>query len=455
MSDNSSTHDVEDQLARRRSSEVEIGPAPLEGLGHIGTPPPGYSATLLRDPRLGSRANGEARAEILHGAQRTHGNRAVQRFLNAASAAEEMDTEEDDYLARRIESLSGGGSSLDENTRGKLERGLGSSLAGVRIHTGEEADHLSREMHAVAFTTGQDIFFRSGLFNPHTPEGLRLLAHEATHTVQQSHGAVDGTPTTGGVSISDPSDQFEQAAERAADAVVAGGQVASSKGATSTPVPMQRKLEGEDDAFVQRYPALPVQREDEEGDDFRIGMLPPELHVPMGPVALDADTSRAELGYRRPGLSLGLGYEYGGDIFARGSYGGLSGQLGFNPGDERFNLSGRYGDFSGSAYAGLNGGVGLSLGYGDPLLPMPADLSRSIYAGEAGMRNMIGGLPGIMNDPIAGIGRHSGDISAMGGAGSALAGIAGASDSRFGAGVRLSFDPTLGVTAWGGIQGRF
>src|SRR5687768_18276779 len=53
---------------------------------------------------------------------------------------------------------------------------------------------------------------------------------------------------------------------------------------------------------VQRYTrpvegkSLPVQREGEE-DEFRFSALPPELHVPMGPMALDADTSRAQVGY--------------------------------------------------------------------------------------------------------------------------------------------------------------
>jgi hypothetical protein len=201
-------------------------------------------------------------------------------------------------------------------------------------------------------------------------------------------------------------------------------------------------------------PNVAVQREGDE-DEFRISALPPEMHVPMGPVALDADTSRAQLGFNRGPLGLTAGYEYGGDISAGARYGGLSGRLAFNPGDERFSLSASYGGFRGSAYAGLNGSAGLSLGYGSSLLPMPSDLSRSIYAGEGGMRNMITGLPGIMNDPVAGIGRHSGDISAIGGAGSALSGLTGQSSLPFGVGARLSYDPTLGVTGWGGIQGSF
>ena len=77
--------------------------------------------------------------------------------------------------------------------------------------------------NSVAFTTGQDIFFRSGAYNPQSSDGLHLLAHETAHTVQQSQGPVAGTPGPGGVSISSPSDRFEQAANRAADAALAGG----------------------------------------------------------------------------------------------------------------------------------------------------------------------------------------------------------------------------------------
>jgi hypothetical protein len=163
--------------------------------------------------------------------------------MGASLQDEELAAEEDDYLARRIESMSGAGSPLDESTKARLELGLGASLSGVRIHTGGEADKLSREMQAAAFTTGQDIFFRSGLFNPHTSEGLRLLAHEATHTVQQSQGAVDGTPTAGGVSVSDPSDKFEQAAERAAESVVGGNSAdhaSSGSSSDSSGVAVQR-----------------------------------------------------------------------------------------------------------------------------------------------------------------------------------------------------------------------
>ena len=45
---------------------------------------------------------------------------------------------------------------------------------------------MSRELHAHAFTHGQDIYFNEGEFEPLSQEGRSLLAHELTHTLQQS-----------------------------------------------------------------------------------------------------------------------------------------------------------------------------------------------------------------------------------------------------------------------------
>ncbi|NJO59772.1 MAG: DUF4157 domain-containing protein [Richelia sp. RM2_1_2] len=119
-------------------------------------------------------------------------------------------------IAERIQAASGSGGQLDEGVQQHLEQHLGADLSGVRIHTDGEADRLSRSVNAVAFTTGQDIFFSAGSYNPSSSEGKHLIAHEVVHTVQQANGAVAGTPTAGGVSISDPSDSFEQEAEQVA-----------------------------------------------------------------------------------------------------------------------------------------------------------------------------------------------------------------------------------------------
>jgi len=84
-----------------------------------------------------------------------------------------------------LQSTKGSGSSLPDNTRSSLETRFGADFSKVRIHTGTQAENLSRDIHAQAFTHGGDIYFNSGKYAPHTSEGSHLLAHELTHTIQQ------------------------------------------------------------------------------------------------------------------------------------------------------------------------------------------------------------------------------------------------------------------------------
>lgn len=184
-----------------------------------------YPGSLLDNENLKGRGNEPVRIALLQEMGQSQGNRALQRFLHAQRRAASSSTEnaEDANLGERIQSAQGQGASLDEGTQSRLEAGLGADLSGVKVHTGSDADHMAKSVDAVAFTTGQDIFFREGAYNPGTQEGMRLLAHEATHTVQQSQGPVAGTPTDDGVALSHPSDSFEQAAEHAADTVTSGG----------------------------------------------------------------------------------------------------------------------------------------------------------------------------------------------------------------------------------------
>lgn len=90
----------------------------------------------------------------------------------------------------RIQARRGAGNPLPEAVQRHLEQGLNHDLSKVRIHDDTEADKLAKGVNAIAFTTGNDIFFQSGKFNPNTQSGIELLAHEVTHTVQQSKGQV-------------------------------------------------------------------------------------------------------------------------------------------------------------------------------------------------------------------------------------------------------------------------
>ncbi|MCA1692429.1 MAG: DUF4157 domain-containing protein, partial [Actinobacteria bacterium] len=62
---------------------------------------------------------------------------------------------------------------------------VGTSLGRVRIHHDARADALSRSLQAKAFTTGTDIFFRKGAYDPSTMSGREVLAHELAHVSQQ------------------------------------------------------------------------------------------------------------------------------------------------------------------------------------------------------------------------------------------------------------------------------
>ncbi|MGD8777781.1 MAG: DUF4157 domain-containing protein [Ignavibacteria bacterium] len=85
-----------------------------------------------------------------------------------------------------LENSKGGGKSLPENTRSQMEEGFGADFSNVNIHTGPEAVQMNKEVGAQAFTYGNNIYFNQGKYNPGTSEGNRLIAHELTHTIQQS-----------------------------------------------------------------------------------------------------------------------------------------------------------------------------------------------------------------------------------------------------------------------------
>lgn len=136
------------------------------------------------------------------------------------------------------ETLRTPGAPLDAVIRNEMEPRFGADFSGVRIHTGPQAAQSARSVNALAYTAGPHIVFGDGQFAPHTDGGKRTLAHELAHVVQQSRGAVGGSPTAdGALSISDPADPFEREAELIASRVMtmppgSGGNVPPSIPAT-------------------------------------------------------------------------------------------------------------------------------------------------------------------------------------------------------------------------------
>ena len=122
----------------------------------------------------------------------------------------------DSAQASTLGRLRGRGDPLPAALAAPMGQALGADLERVRVHTGREANELSRSVQAIAFTHGSDIYFGAGRYAPGTPAGLRLLAHEVAHTVQPDSGPGHGaTPVVGRVD-----DPAEAAADRMADGVL-------------------------------------------------------------------------------------------------------------------------------------------------------------------------------------------------------------------------------------------
>jgi hypothetical protein len=149
----------------------------------------------------------------------------VQRLVSGTQGV--LDGEE---ISQRIGAAEGAGSVLDASITQQLHEALGADPGEIRVHTDGEAHDLSESLGAKAFTSGRVIFFKSGAFDPGSPEGFELLLHESTHVLQQAQGPVDGTPTQdGALAISDPGDPFEQAATSQAGALAPPAPVAPGR----------------------------------------------------------------------------------------------------------------------------------------------------------------------------------------------------------------------------------
>lgn len=91
----------------------------------------------------------------------------------------------DTNLESKLNSSKGGGSPLPHSIKTEMESGFGADFSKVRIHNDSNAVQMNKQLGSQAFATGNNIYFNQGRYNPSSPSGKHLLAHELTHTVQQ------------------------------------------------------------------------------------------------------------------------------------------------------------------------------------------------------------------------------------------------------------------------------
>lgn len=90
----------------------------------------------------------------------------------------------------RLNRSRGGGQPLSEADKSFMERRFGTDFSGVRVHTDSNSAQMNRDLNAQAFTHGRDIYFGARRYSSDTLQGKRLLAHELTHILQQSHSNI-------------------------------------------------------------------------------------------------------------------------------------------------------------------------------------------------------------------------------------------------------------------------
>ncbi|HWC29485.1 MAG TPA: DUF4157 domain-containing protein [Dehalococcoidia bacterium] len=226
-------------------------------------------ARQRQEQQSGPRADGGSEGVNLLSAL---GNARVQRLMRSALQRQgEGSGEVDDAIANTIQAKRGSGQALDEGARRSLEPALGADFSDVRVHTDSEADGLNHAVQAEAFTTGKDIFFREGRYNPGSTDGQKLLAHELTHVVQQQ-----SSPPSSGLTVSDPQDASEREA----------GHVAESFSASaSAPAAAVSRAEAEEDELAMSR----LDRESPEEEEIAMSRLDlaemDEEELAMSPLA--------------------------------------------------------------------------------------------------------------------------------------------------------------------------
>ena len=182
--------------------------------------------------------------------QQKVGNQAVQRLLAQRSSEDGFDL--DGETTNRINQARGGGQALEGPIQKQMGQAMGHDFSGVRVHTSSESDTLNQQLGAKAFTTGQDIFFKQGEYNPGSSSGNELLAHELTHVIQQSSGKVENSDS--GMTVRPAGDAYEQEADAMAKQVTntSGDVQMKTDGTVQREEMLEEEMQTKRDETIQR-----------------------------------------------------------------------------------------------------------------------------------------------------------------------------------------------------------
>jgi hypothetical protein len=171
-----------------------------------------------------SKRRGPGSQEEILDLQRAAGNRAVGQLLENKGGAGEPP-------AAQAGPEEDAGRRLEPGVRSQMESAFGEDFSGVRVHTDAEAARNAAGLGARAFTVGEHVSFGAGEYQPGTPEGDAIIAHELAHVAQQKGAGDEPLSRSAGESA---------AHERDADRAAAGAVSSIWLGAKSVGAAFQR-----------------------------------------------------------------------------------------------------------------------------------------------------------------------------------------------------------------------
>ena len=116
------------------------------------------------------------------------------------------------------EVLKSPGQPLDTGVRNFFGPRFGHDFSQVRVHVDKLASESARQVNAVAYTVGKDVVFAQREFQPSTNAGMKLIAHELAHTLQQE----TVSSKSGNLRVGGYHDTEEQVADRLAAGALSG-----------------------------------------------------------------------------------------------------------------------------------------------------------------------------------------------------------------------------------------
>jgi hypothetical protein len=131
------------------------------------------------------------------------------------------------------------GQPLPQPLRRDMEQRFGQPLGGVRVHADAAAADSAGAMGARAYTHRSDVVFGAGAYDPQSPAGRGLLAHELTHVLQQRRHGSGVMPSV---------------ADGGARAVGSGGDAAEREAQLNA-----QRVQGAQPLTAQQMPTQPLQ----------------------------------------------------------------------------------------------------------------------------------------------------------------------------------------------------